>query len=76
MVLTDVGKLLRKKRIEKGELLYHMAKKLGIGSAQLSSIETGKQKLTRDQANFIIGEYRLNYSEAEFLRNNSTSIFD
>lgn len=39
---TPLGKALRKLRISRGELLKDMADKMGIGSAQMSSIEHGR----------------------------------
>lgn len=41
-MLTDFGKLLRKIRMDREELLYNMAQKLRMTPAQLSAIETGK----------------------------------
>jgi len=43
MAMTDLGKELRKLRIDLGITLMEMATTLGISSAYLSSIETGKK---------------------------------
>lgn len=40
--LTPLGKALRKLRISRGEPLKNMADKMGISSAQMSSIEHGR----------------------------------
>ena len=39
--MTEFGKLLKKIRIDCGELLYHMAKKLEVSSSFLSAVENG-----------------------------------
>lgn len=47
-MLTEFGKILRKIRIDNQELLKDMAKKLGVSSAYLSAVETGKRKVPSD----------------------------
>lgn len=44
-MLTVVGKFLRKLRIDRGEILFDMAKGLGVSSAFLSAVENGKKKM-------------------------------
>ena len=44
-MLYEFGKILRKIRIDNQELLKDMAKKLGVSSAYLSAVETGKRKV-------------------------------
>jgi len=44
-MLTSVGRLLRKLRIDNGEILKTMADKLGVSSAFLSAVENGKKKM-------------------------------
>lgn len=44
-MITCVGKFLRKLRIDKGEILRDMARKLGVSSAFLSAVENGKKKM-------------------------------
>ena len=48
MALTNYGKWIRKIRVNKGVLRYHMAKELGVKSSYLSSVETGITPLTVD----------------------------
>ena len=43
-MLTNFGKFCRKLRIDNGELLYDMAKRLNVSSAFLSKVENGKAK--------------------------------
>ena len=38
---NNFGKFCRKLRIDRGEILADMAKKLGVSSAFLSKVETG-----------------------------------
>lgn len=44
-MLTSVGRLLRKLRIDNGEILKTMADRLGVSSAFLSAVENGKKKM-------------------------------
>lgn len=43
-MLTRFGRFCRKLRIDNGELLYDMAKRLRVSSAFLSKVENGKSK--------------------------------
>ncbi|AMR64856.1 helix-turn-helix domain-containing protein [Aquipseudomonas alcaligenes] len=56
-MLTEIGKFLRKARIDHGWILKDMADGIGISAAHLSTIETGKRQLTPDLlerlANFL-----------------------
>lgn len=47
-MLTEIGKFLRKARIDHGWLLKDMAEGVGISAAHLSTIETGKRQVTND----------------------------
>lgn len=40
---TTLGKELKKIRLQRDQVLYDMAQKIGMSSAMLSSIETGKK---------------------------------
>lgn len=48
MKLTAFGKVIRKLRIDHGLLLGNMAKKIGVSSAYLSSIELGERAVPKD----------------------------
>ena len=48
-MVNNFGKFCRKLRIDNDELLYDMAKKLGVSSAFLSKVENGKKKPPKDQ---------------------------
>ena len=44
-MITELGKILRKIRIDRSEVLKDMSNKLGISSAYLSAIEIGKRTI-------------------------------
>ena len=67
-MLTDFGKILRKLRIDRQEFLRDMAKKLGVSSAYLSAVETGKRKAPESWVDVIIEQYELNSVMASELR--------
>ena len=57
--VTELGRLLRKLRIDVGETLGDMAEKLGITSSYLSSIEKGKRPTPPGLTNSIADLYSL-----------------
>lgn len=59
-MVNNFGKFCRKLRIDKNELLYDMAQKLGVSSAFLSKVENGKKKPPREWREIIISVYSLN----------------
>lgn len=67
MTITNFGKMLRKIRIDRGELLYDMAKKLGVTSSYLSAVELGKRKVPDGWVENLIKEYNLPLSEQKKL---------
>jgi len=66
-MLTEFGKILRKLRIDRQELLRDMAKKLGVSSAYLSAVETGKRKIPADWCQKIVSLYKLPHGIAQEL---------
>ena len=58
-MLTEFGKILRKLRIDRQELLRDMAKNLEVSSAYLSAVETGKRKIPIDWCSKISTLYKL-----------------
>lgn len=70
MALTNIGKFLRKLRIDKGELLKDMAEKLNISVSMLSGIETGTRTLNKEKYfDAIIKEYSLDEAAIQELDN-------
>lgn len=57
MKLTQLGKELRKIRIGREEVLFDMAKRLGISSAMLSAIETGAKQAPEGFAKNLAEQY-------------------
>lgn len=66
---TAIGKVLKMLRIERGEVLFDMAKKLGFSSSYLSAIEVGKRKVPEGLIERIILEYNLDESWGHRLLN-------
>ena len=58
-MVTQYGKILRKIRIDEGELLGDMADKLMISSSYLSAIETGNREIPINFTRQITEMYRL-----------------
>lgn len=66
-MLTELGKYLRKLRIDNGQLLKDMADILGISSANLSAVENGKRKPQHKMIEDIIDHYCLSDEEQDKL---------
>lgn len=67
-MLTNFGKFCRKLRIEKGEILFDMATKLGVSAAFLSKVENGKKMPLSEWGDIISVQYNLNLNERAYLR--------
>ncbi len=63
-MLTELGKVLRKMRIDKGELLKDMADKLSISPSYLSAIESSERNIPDGFIKKVIHVYKLTLSEA------------
>lgn len=71
---TDLGKYLKKLRIDKGEKMLDMANKLNVSSAFLSSVENGKKKMPSAMMTNIISLYTPNEKEKkEFIEAAATT---
>ena len=68
MVLTEFGKFSRKLRIDHGELLKDMAKKLGVTSAYLSAVEVGHRKIPEKWLEIIQNLYNLTPDDVANMR--------
>ena len=60
---TDLGKFLKKMRIDYGENMTDMATKLTVSSSFLSSVETGKRKIPSNMITKICDLYKLSESQ-------------
>lgn len=65
---NEIGKVLRKLRVDWGETAGVMAGKLGITPAYLSAIELGKRRMTRKLAKSIFYAYRLSGKDMAKIR--------
>ncbi len=68
MTTTEIGKELRKLRIDEDERLLDMAKRLEKSSAFVSAVETGKKSPPSGFEELVIQTYRLVGDAAEILR--------
>lgn len=67
--MTKLGKELRKIRLDLGITLYEMATAIGISSAMLSSIETGKKPAPANLVDKLAMEYEaVRDRKIEFVR--------
>lgn len=67
-MLTEFGQFCRKLRIDRGELLFHMASKLGVSSAFLSSVENGKKNPPKEWQETICELYGLKSDDKQKLK--------
>ncbi|NOL51802.1 helix-turn-helix domain-containing protein [Pelistega suis] len=67
MQLTKFGQFIRKYRINNLILLKHMADCLGVSSAFLSAVETGKKNLPPDFEKKLLEKYTFSKEEKQEL---------
>lgn len=63
VMLTPLGKYLKKLRVDNSEILKNMADKLKVSSSFLSAVENGKKKMPSTWNNEIVRIYKLNHNE-------------
>ncbi len=64
---NEVGRFLRKLRIDKGEILYDMAQKMNCSTAFISALELGKRQVTKEFRDKLCEVYSLSPEQcAEF----------
>jgi transcriptional regulator with XRE-family HTH domain len=68
-MLTSIGRVLRKIRIDHGEILKNMADRLGVTASYLSAVENGKRPIPEAWAEVILAEYHLDERQKEELHN-------
>lgn len=68
-MLTEIGKELRKIRIDNDENIKAMASKLGMSIAYLSSIESGNRTVPEKMVEKVVSIYNLDKNREEVLRN-------
>ena len=74
-MLTEFGKALRKIRVDRQQLLRDMADKLGVSSAYLSAVETGKRRIPQDWVSKIASIYSLSCEEQADLQSAADNSF-
>lgn len=73
---TDLGKYLRKMRIDYGENISDMATKLAVSSAFISSVETGKRKIPSSMVTKICDLYKMSEKQKKAFFNAVASSSD
>jgi len=66
--VTEFGKELRKRRIDRGETLYDMSNAINVTSAYLSALENGRKKISGSLFNKLIAHLELNSADTKKLR--------
>jgi len=66
-MLTDLGRFLRKIRIDHGEILKDMADKFGVTSSYLSAVENGKRAIPEVWEEIILRNYPLDERQQQEL---------
>lgn len=67
-MLTDLGRLLRKIRIDHGEILKDMANRFGVTASYLSAVENGKRAVPEAWEEIILQSYPLDAGQKKELR--------
>lgn len=67
MIITPIAKFLRMLRLNNNEVLKDMADKLGLSTALISSIETGRKKASDNFREKVINKYNLSNEEIKEL---------
>lgn len=63
--MTEIGKFLKKLRVDNGEILLGMAQKLGVTPSFLSAVELGKKKMPYEWNMKIRSAYALTPAQEE-----------
>lgn len=67
-MITTFGKLLRKIRIDHGEILKNMADKLGVSPSFLSAVEVGRKNAPSGWSDIIADSYHLSAEQRRELK--------
>jgi len=62
-MLTNLGRLLRKIRIDHGEILKNMADRFGVTASYLSAVENGKRPIPESWEMTILQNYPLDETQ-------------
>ena len=72
-MVTEFGKVLRKIRIDHGEILKQMADRLNVSSSFLSSVENGKKAIPADWCEKIAVFYQLDEIQTQLLKDSASA---
>lgn len=67
-MITEFGKALRKLRIEHGEVVRDMARRMGVSPSFISAVENGKKNVPNDWIETIADLYHLSADQTNELR--------
>ena len=67
-MVTKFGKLLRKIRIDHGEILKNMADRLGVSPSFLSAVEVGRKNAPSGWSDIIADSYQLSAEQRQELK--------
>ena len=67
-MVNEFGKFCRKLRIDRGELLADMAKKLEVTASYLSAVEVGKRAVPKEWLSILSEKYDLSSEEKKELQ--------
>ena len=65
--MTEIGKFLKKLRVDNGEVLLTMAQKIGVTPSFLSAVELGKKKMPYEWNLKIRSAYKLSSAQEDEL---------
>ncbi len=66
-MLTELGKFLKKLRVDRNEVLKDMAGKLGVTASFLSAVENGKKRMPSDWNGKLCAAYSLDADRRKLL---------
>ena len=67
-MVTRFGKILRKIRIDHGEILIDMAKRLGVSPSFLSAVEVGRKSAPSGWSDTVAKQYNLSEKQWQELK--------
>jgi len=67
LMLTALGRFLRKLRIDNDEILANMAETLGVTASYISAVEHGKRPMPNEWRDIIVTSYKLDEAKKEEL---------
>jgi len=69
VTLTAFGRFTRKLRVDRGELLKDMSRRLGVTPSYLSAVETGRRNIPAEWVDKLCTLYDLSSTDVNVLQN-------